>query len=229
MHAAVVKICRQLTPPEWPTPRQEGGVKTTRCPPQRLLPMFRASRVRHHRAEAIRRNSNKHAQGGGQNLAPANAPGVTNATPGGRGKNHKVPAPTVAPNVPGEQGAPPQSGGQKSAPRNLSKHAQGGHHSTGQSIISRPHHRPACRRKSTRSTLPAPKARLPLNRTTLRVRRMGRNTSRNTPRSLHLRERSKASRRSHHLRQRITTSIRSAPRLLPAKLRRSHLMRPRQR
>ncbi len=95
-----------------------------------------------------------------------------------------------------------------------------------ESIISRPHHRPACQRKSTRSTLPAPKARLPLNRTTPRVRRLGRNTSRNTPRSLHLRERSKASRRSRHLRQRITTSIRSAPRLLPAKLRRSHLMRP---
>ena len=96
-----------------------------------------------------------------------------------------------------------------------------------QSIISRPHHRPACRRKSTRSMLTAPKARLPLNRTTRRTPRMGRNTSRNTPRSLHLRERSKASRHSPHLRQRITTSIRSAPRLLPSKkLHRNPLMRP---
>src|SRR4029453_5332688 len=77
-----------------------------------------------------RRNSNKHAQGGDQNLPPR-ALGVTNATPGGRGKNHKAPAPAVAPNVPGEQDRPPQSGGQKSAPRNLSKHAQGGHQSTG--------------------------------------------------------------------------------------------------
>lgn len=76
-----------------------------------------------------RQNSNKHAQGGDQSLPPG-APGVTNATPGGRGKNHKAPASTLAPNVPGEQGAPPQSGGQKSAPRNLSKHAKGGHHST---------------------------------------------------------------------------------------------------
>ena len=77
-----------------------------------------------------RRNSNKHAQGGDQNLPPGD-PGVTNATSGGRGKNHKAPASTVAPNVPGGQGAPAQSGGQKSAPRNLSKHAKGGHHSTG--------------------------------------------------------------------------------------------------
>lgn len=57
---------------------------------------------------------------------------MTNATPGGRGKNHKAPAPTIAPNVPREQqGTPFQGGGQNSAPRNLSKHAQGSHHSTG--------------------------------------------------------------------------------------------------
>ena len=80
------------------------------------------------------------------------------------------------------------------------------------SIISPPHHRPAFRRKSTRSTLAPPKTR-PLDRTMLRVRRTGRNTSRNKPRSLHLRKRSKASRHSHNLRQRITTSILSAPRL----------------
>ena len=93
------------------------------------------------------------------------------------------------------------------------------------SIISRPHHRPACRRKSTR-TLTAPKARL-LNRTTLRTPRMGRNTSRNTPHSLRLRKRRKASRHSHHLRRRITTSIHSAPRLLRIKtLHRSSLMHP---
>ncbi len=77
------------------------------------------------------RNLNKHARGGDQNLA-ANAAGVADAAPGGRGKNHKVPASsTITPNVPGEQGAPPKGGGQKSAPRNLTKHAQGGHHSTG--------------------------------------------------------------------------------------------------
>ena len=72
------------------------------------------------------RNSNKHARGGDQNLA-ANTAGGANAAPGGRGKNHKVPAPTVAPSVPGEQGAPPQSGGQGGGnPRNLNKHARGG-------------------------------------------------------------------------------------------------------
>ncbi len=72
------------------------------------------------------RNLNKHARGGGQNLAAANAPGVAYTASGGRGKNHKVPAPTIAPNVPGEQGAPPQGGGQGGNPRNLNKHAQGG-------------------------------------------------------------------------------------------------------
>jgi Protein of unknown function (DUF3300) len=71
----------------------------------------------------------KHAQGGHQNVAPK-ASGVTNATPGGRGKN-KVSEPTVAPNVPGGQGAPSHSNGQGSAPRNLKKHAQSDHHSSG--------------------------------------------------------------------------------------------------
>ena len=51
---------------------------------------------------------------------------MTNATPGGRGKNHKVPAPTVAANVPGEQGTPLQGGGQGGNRRNSNKHAQGG-------------------------------------------------------------------------------------------------------
>ena len=81
------------------------------------------------------RNLNKHARGGDQNLA-ANTAGGANAGPGGRGKSHKVPAPTVAADVSGEQGAPPQNSVQKSAPRNLSKHAQGGHHSTGR--VNRP-------------------------------------------------------------------------------------------
>src|SRR4029077_2826988 len=76
-----------------------------------------------------RRNSNKHAQGGDQNLPPG-APGVTNATPGGRGRNHKAPSPSIVPNV--SQGTPPQSGGQNNAPHKSSKHAQGSHLSTGQ-------------------------------------------------------------------------------------------------
>ena len=71
----------------------------------------------------------KYAQGGHQNVAPK-ASGLTNATPGGRSKN-KVSEPTVAPNVPGGQGAPSHSNGQGSAPRNLKKHAQSDHHSSG--------------------------------------------------------------------------------------------------
>jgi hypothetical protein len=75
------------------------------------------------------RNPNKHAQGGDQNLPP-DAAGVTNAPPGGRGKNHKVSAPTVAPNVPGQQGTAHQGGGPGGTPRNPSKHAQGGDQGT---------------------------------------------------------------------------------------------------
>ncbi|MGA7212867.1 MAG: DUF3300 domain-containing protein [Terrimicrobiaceae bacterium] len=76
------------------------------------------------------RNLSKHAQNGNQNPA-LNASAVT-GTSGGRGKNHKLPAPAVAPNVPGGQGTPPSHGnGQGSAPRNLSKHAQGSNHSKG--------------------------------------------------------------------------------------------------
>ena len=83
--------------------------------------------------ERIRRNSqdsNASNTSGGfppsPNVGP-NTAGVTNATPGGRGKNHKAPAPTVAPNVPGEQGTPLQGGGQGGGnPRNSNKHAQGG-------------------------------------------------------------------------------------------------------
>jgi hypothetical protein len=97
-------------------------------------------------------------------------------------------------------------------------------------IISRRQHRPPCsrarRRKSTRSTSTPLKARLP-NRTTLRSPRMGRNTSRSTPRSPHLLSRSRTSRRSHSLRQRITNRIPSAPRLLrPKTLHRSPLRHP---
>ena len=71
------------------------------------------------------RNLSKHAQDSNQNLA-LNTSAVTNGTSETRGKNHKVPAPTVAPNVPGERGTPLQGGGQGSNPRNLSKHAQNG-------------------------------------------------------------------------------------------------------
>jgi hypothetical protein len=60
------------------------------------------------------------------------APNVaTDATPRARGKNHKVSAPTVAPNVPDEQGTPGQSGGQGGNPRKLSKHVQSSHQSKG--------------------------------------------------------------------------------------------------
>ena len=76
------------------------------------------------------RNLSKRAQNSNQNPA-LNTSAVT-GTSGERGKNHKVPAPAVAPNVPGGQGTPPSHGnGQGSAPRNLSKHAQGSNHSNG--------------------------------------------------------------------------------------------------
>ena len=82
--------------------------------------------------ERIRRNSQdsnaSNASRGfppSPNVDPNNAE-VANAKPGGRGKNHKVAAPSVAPSVPGEQGAPPASGGQDGNPRNLNKHARGG-------------------------------------------------------------------------------------------------------
>ena len=80
----------------------------------------------------IRRNeqaSNGPNTSGGFPSSPsvgADAAGVTNATPGGRGKNHKVSAPAVAPNVPGQQGTPLQGGGPGGNPRNPNKHAQGG-------------------------------------------------------------------------------------------------------
>ena len=76
------------------------------------------------------RNLSKHAQDSHQNLAP-NASGAIDTTPGARGKNHKVSAPTVAPNVPDEQGTPGQSGGQGGNPRKLSKHVQSSHQSKG--------------------------------------------------------------------------------------------------
>ena len=67
------------------------------------------------------RNLNK--QDGPQDTAP-NASGGTSAMPGAAGENQKVPAPTAAPKISGEQDAPGQSGGQRGGPRNLSKRPQ---------------------------------------------------------------------------------------------------------
>ena len=80
--------------------------------------------------ERIRRNSqdsNASNASRGFSASPnvdPNTAGIANTSPGG--KNHKVPAPTVAPSFPGEQGAPLQGGGQGGNPRNLNKHARGG-------------------------------------------------------------------------------------------------------
>ena len=59
-------------------------------------------------------------------VAP-NTPTVTNAMPGARDKTHKVPAPSTAPNVTGQQGKPLSSDAQESAPRNV----QSGHQLNG--------------------------------------------------------------------------------------------------
>ena len=67
------------------------------------------------------RNLNK--QDSPQDMAP-NASKGTSALPGAPGENQKVPAPTAAPKISGEQDAPGQSGGQRGGPRNLSKRAQ---------------------------------------------------------------------------------------------------------
>ena len=64
--------------------------------------------------------------------AARNTPGVTNGSmPESRGKNHKVPAPTRAPNVQGQQGKPLHRDGQGNAPRNLSKYGQTSDQSNG--------------------------------------------------------------------------------------------------
>jgi Protein of unknown function (DUF3300) len=63
-------------------------------------------------------------------VAP-NTSAVTNAMPRARDKNHKVPAPSTAPNVPGQQGKQLNSGAQESAPRNVSKREQSSHQSNG--------------------------------------------------------------------------------------------------
>ena len=76
------------------------------------------------------RNLNK--QVNPQDTVP-NAPEATAAIPGTRSKNEKKSPPTVAPSVPGEQGAPGQSSGQGGSPRNLNKHAQGSHSKDGAS------------------------------------------------------------------------------------------------
>jgi hypothetical protein len=68
------------------------------------------------------RNLNK--QDNPQDMAPNASEGPA-AMPGARSKNEKKSAPTVAPNVQGEQGAPGQSGGQGGSPRKLNKDAQG--------------------------------------------------------------------------------------------------------
>jgi Protein of unknown function (DUF3300) len=69
-----------------------------------------------------------HESPSSSDVAP-NTSGVTNAVPGARDKNHKVPAPSTAPNVPGQQGKPLDSDAQESAPRNVSKHEESTHQS----------------------------------------------------------------------------------------------------
>ena len=65
-------------------------------------------------------------------MAP-NASEATAAKPGARSKDEKKSPPTVAPNVPGEQSTPGQSGAQGGSPRNLNKNAQGSHSKDGAS------------------------------------------------------------------------------------------------
>ena len=88
-------------------------------------------------------------------VAP-NTSAVTNAVPGARDKNHKVPAPSTAPNVPGQQGKPLNGDAQESAPRNVSKHNRAVINQTVGQVISRRQHRQLCSRvrrpKSSRST-----------------------------------------------------------------------------
>ena len=100
-------------------------------------------------------------------ICPQDAAGVTNATPGGRGKNHKVSASNRSSQRSGRAGHATTEWRSEGAPRNLSKHAQGGHHSTGP-VTNQPPASPSTdRHKSTRSMSTTPKAHLP-NRTTLR-------------------------------------------------------------
>ena len=75
------------------------------------------------------RRLKRNGQGSDQNVPP-NASGVTNAARGARDKNQEVSAPAATANVAGEQGKPLHSDGQGSA-RNLSKHAQSSHQSSG--------------------------------------------------------------------------------------------------
>ena len=64
--------------------------------------------------------------------AARNTSGLADGSmPESRGKDHKAPAPTTAPNVQGQQGKPLHRDGQGSAPRNLSKHAQSSDQSSG--------------------------------------------------------------------------------------------------
>ena len=152
-----------------------------------------------------------------QDMAP-NASEATAAKPGARSKNEKKSAPTVAPNVPGEQSTPGQSGGQGGSPRNLNKNAQGSHSKDGAS--NQPSGVPAQKHidRPQNSSPQSNSAQHPSN---------GQKHNRNPSRTLHHPWRSKTSRRNKHLPQSAKTSIRSAPRLLWIKtLDRSHLMRP---
>ena len=84
------------------------------------------SRIRPALQDSNRSSKTSQGSPSSSNVDP-NASEVTTATPGARGKNRKLPAPTAVPNVQGEQGKPLQGGDQGSDARNLSKHAQGRH------------------------------------------------------------------------------------------------------
>ena len=104
---------------------QPGGLSTpnlTRSADPRAIRVPKPSRpdFTNQRNERIRRDSPPSDESTSEGSPPA--PNVsTDATPGARGKNRKVSAPTAAPNVPGEQGAAIPSGGQRGNARNLNK------------------------------------------------------------------------------------------------------------
>ena len=91
------------------------------------------------------RNLRKQAQGSDQNVAPS-----ASGTPAARGKNRKVAEPTIAPNVPGEQGTTVEGRGKDNAPRNLRKQAQG----SDQNVVPGASGTPAARGKNRKATEP---------------------------------------------------------------------------
>jgi hypothetical protein len=94
------------------------------------------------------------------NLAP-NASGVTNATPGARGKNQRVPASTATADVPGEPGKQLQGSDQGSDPRKLNRHGQGNHQNVAPNASGVTNATPGARHKNREVSAPAATANVP--------------------------------------------------------------------